>query len=175
VRRTIIAILLALALAVIPAANAFAAKTATVTVTATGGHLSIAISGGTDGNGAVPFGVVIESDNVSTATDNITLTNNGTVAADITIQGASSTGAGTNWTLADDGVPGGDIYGLEFSRDAAPAWTVIKRTAAVTYLNNLLVGAPNADKFGLLLSTPTTITDTTNVRTMVVTLTAARH
>jgi hypothetical protein len=165
--------LLALALAVIPAANAFAAKTATVTVTATGGHLSIAISGGTDGNGAVPFGVVIESDNVSTATDNITLTNNGTVAADITIQGASSTGAGTNWTLADDGVPGGDIYGLEFSRNAAPAWTVIKRTAAVTYLNNL--AAAGTDKFGLLLSTPTTITDTTNVRTMVVTLTAARH
>jgi len=168
VRRTIIAILLALALAVIPAANAFAAKTADVTVTATGAKLSIAITAGSPHD----FGTVLESDTVASALTQFTLTNNGTVAADIVIHGHNSTvgGGGTLWTLAD--APGTDTYAMQFSRNSAPGWTVIK-TTDVTYMSNL--AALGTDQFGLQLSTPTSITDTTNQQTMLVTLTASKH
>lgn len=168
-RRTLIAILLALALAVIPAANAFAAKTADVTVTATGGHLSIAITAGSP----YGFGTVVESDNVATALTQFTLTNDGTVTANIVIHGHNTTvgGGGTLWTLSDTGVPGVNTYGLFFSRNSAPGWTVIP-TTDVPYMSNLL--AAGTDQFGFQLSTPTTIADTTNQQTAITTLTASK-
>jgi hypothetical protein len=161
--RKFLALLLVVMLALIPAGSALAATSDTVTITMTGGTLSIST-----GSPTYDFGTVVQNASYSTATDQFTLTNDGTVQADIDIHGADATGGSPSWQLQAD--PGADIYALDFSRDLSPSWTEFT-TTDVDYIDDL--DASSSDSFGLQLWTPVTITDTTNQQSAVITLTAS--
>jgi hypothetical protein len=142
-----------------------------VTITATGGKLSITITKGTPWE----IGTVVQEETIETAVTRFGVDNDGTVNADITIHGHDTTaaGGGTPWTLSEDGTAGSNIYGLNFSRQAAPGWTAIPKTTPAVYLSGFTPAA-GVDEFGLQILTPTTITDTINLQTAIVTLSAAK-
>jgi len=117
------------------------------------------------------WGTVAEGQILSTLTTDFTVTNDGDVTVNIDIHGADTTCAGTPWTLSDTATPGADVYGLKFSRDSSPGWTIIP-TTDVDYMDGLL--ALGTDDFGLQLWTPTVISDTTNQQTGVITFTAVQ-
>jgi hypothetical protein len=171
-KRTLIAVMLALALVLIPAGSAFAAKDDTVTITMTGGNLSIDVTPNT----TYEFGMVVQDEFYSTMPSEdaqFTVTNDGTVQADIDIHGADTTitGAGTTWALqANPGTP--DIYALDFQRhEDLGIWHEFT-TADAPYMYDLDAAAN--DTFGLRLWTPVTITDTASEQTAIITLTASQ-
>jgi hypothetical protein len=166
--RKIIALLLAVMLVLIPAGSVLAATSDTVTITMTGGLLSITATSTPD---PYDFGTVVQDATYASALTAFTVENDGTVEVDITIHGANTTCAGTPWTLQAN--PGADIYALDFSRDASPGWTEFT-TADVDYMYDLPATGTDTDDFGLQLWTPVTITDTTNLQTAVITLTASQ-
>jgi len=156
-------------LVLIPAGSVFADKTATVTITMTGGNLSIST-----GEPTYPFGPVVQDETyITTSADaEFTVTNDGTVAADIDIHGANTTGGSPNWALVASGSLGGaDDYALDYQRAAAGGWNSILTTDS-DYLDDL--ASLGTDTFGLRLHTPTTITDTTNALSAVITFTASQ-
>ena len=163
--RKLLTLLLVVLLMLIPAGSALAATSDTVTITMTGGTLSITATSTPD---PYAFGTVVQDASYTTALTVFTVTNDGTVEADIAIHGADTTCAGTAWALQAD--PGADIYALDFSRSAAPAWTEFT-TTDVDYMYDL--ASLGSDDFGLQLWTPVTISDTTNLQTATITLTAS--
>jgi len=167
--KKIIAIALALAmmLVLIPAGSVFAAKTDTVTITMTGGTLSIDVTP----DDPYDFGEVVQDTSYTTTSVDAeyTLTNDGTVEADIDIHGANTTGGSPNWALAAN--PAGDTYALDFQRAAAGGWNSILTTDS-NYMYDL--ASLGTDTFGLQLWTPTTISDTANQQSAVITFTASQ-
>jgi hypothetical protein len=161
-----LALLLVVMLTLIPAGSALAATSDTVTITMTGGTLSITATSTPD---PYDFGTVVQDASYTTALTVFTVTNDGTVEADIAIHGDDTTSAGTPWQLQAD--PGADIYALDFSRNASPGWTEFT-TTDVDYMYDL--ASSSSDDFGLQLWTPVTISDTTNLQTAVITLTASQ-
>jgi hypothetical protein len=157
-----IALVLAMMLVLIPAGSVFAAKEATVTITMTGGTLSIAASSTPS---PYDFGPVVQDETYASDLIDFTVTNDGTVQADIDIHGAGS----TSWTLvAATGNP--DEYALNFQRSLVAGWNPILTTDN-DYMDDLNSG--NSDDFGVQLLTPTTIT-IPQAETAVITLTASQ-
>jgi len=164
--KKILVLLLAVVLMLIPAGSALAATSDTVTITMTGGLLSIDATSTPD---PYAFGTVVQDTSYASALTVFTVDNDGTVEADIAIHGADTTSAGTIWALQAN--PGADIYALDFSRNSSPGWTEFT-TSDVDYMYDL--ASAGTDDFGLQLWTPVTITDTTNLQTAVITLTASQ-
>ena len=67
-----------------------------------------------------------------------TLTNTGSVAVNVTIGGTDAVGANYTWTLAADGDPGSEIYGLK-----ATTTTTYNITVKKTPFNNLVTDLPH--------------------------------
>ncbi len=130
------------------------------------------------------FGTLVTSAIISTGLDYFTITNNSGFPVDIAISGTDMTG-GVAWDLADDGIPGADIYamkaGLEggsynlvfplaFPIDFDGELVIVKESAPYNTLkSNLADGA--TQKFGLELLAPTSFSDGV-VKSGTVTITA---
>ena len=166
--RKILALLLVVMLMLIPAGSALAATSDTVTVTMTGGTLSIST-----GSPTYAFGTVVQDASYITASADaqFTVTNDGTVEADIDIHGANTTGGTPNWTLVASGALGAaDDYALDFQRAPLLGWNSVLLTDT-DYMDDL--ASLGTDTFGLRLWTPVTIGDTGTPLSAVITLTAS--
>ena len=105
-KRFIISVILAISLVVVPASGALALTSQNVTITATPSYLSISNDPATWVMGNVSESTVYWSNDVEPVTTvngttdcNYTVTNDGSVTANISITGNNFTG-GTPWTLA---------------------------------------------------------------------------
>jgi hypothetical protein len=155
-KKTILATLLALALVLIPAGSALAAPstTGTVSITMTGGSLAITVYDKGTSNPATwnPTERILNDTKYTTtsADQEFTLTNAGTVTVDTTIIGADMSGPPA-WTLSDTGDNTGSTYGLWYKKFGG-ADTVIQRTTALTFVAPL--AEAGLQDFGLSMLTP---------------------
>ena len=125
-----LSLVLAVALLGVLAVPAFAANP-TVAITVTAKVVSITNSintwdiGVVDTSATVYFSATGEAD-----PDYSRITNTGSVAVDVAIQGQDIEGGAYDWTLAADGTPGSEIYGLKANSVAAPTVydIVVKKT-----------------------------------------------
>jgi hypothetical protein len=116
------------------------------------------------------FGALAASATPVTGLDYFTVTNNSAFPIDITISGTNMNG-GVTWTLADDGNPGADIYGLKAGLEGGDYTIIVKKTAPYNTLKASLAAA-GTQKFGLKLFAPTSFSDGIS-KSGTVTLTAA--
>jgi len=103
------------------------------------------------------FGMVAESATPVTGLTYFTVTNNSGFAVNITIGGTDMTG-GTTWTLADDGVPGANIYGLKAGLEGNDYTIIVKKNTPYNILVSSLADSAN-QKWGLKLFAPTSFSD----------------
>ena len=119
------------------------------------------------------FGIVEASSTTSTGLTHFTLTNNGNVAEDITINGTDMTGGGTTWTLSDTATAGSGICGLKCGLSGGSYNIIVKKTAPYNTLKSDLAVSGTQD-WGLQLLAPTANLYGNQV-SGTVTLTATQH
>lgn len=113
------------------------------------------------------FGTLDENSSYSTGLGYFTVTNNSGFPVNITIRGGNMTG-GIPWILADDAVPGEDIYGLKAGLNGESYNITVAKT------DTLLIGNltdNNSQQWGLELLSPTSFSDGTQ-KSAIVKLTA---
>lgn len=161
-RKTLALILsLVLALAVCLGGSAVALA-ATIGITVEGKEIAISIS-----PTSYDFGQVAESETKATGLTYFTLSNDGNVQVDTQIQGQALSGTGaTDWALG--AAAGADTYALKAGADAAYDITVA--TSATDFVLDL--AASGTEDFGLEFTAPTSITDTNDVKSGDVTISA---
>lgn len=130
------------------------------------------ISIGTDPVDKV-FGIIALGGTYPTGLDWGTLENDGGVDVDVYIYATDMTGAGYTWTLADDGVPGNNIYALKAGLEGGSYNKTVKRIGSTPY--NVLVASldpGNSTKWGFTLYAPTAWTEQGNIMTGTITVLA---
>ena len=167
---------------------AHAASSGTVTVTATGTFLDITITGGnwTLNSGSPidtstnyysnPLGeTTTPSDPVVDGECQNTLTNNSSVAIDVTIEWPDMTGTGDPWVNSDDGSNGSMIFGAKAQQSGSnwSAAVIAKESASYNTLISDLA-ASGTKKFVLNLYSPSAFTDA-NSKSCDVVLQSSEH
>jgi hypothetical protein len=116
------------------------------------------------------FNTVVIGNTSNTSINFFLVTNNCSVAIDITIQGSDFAGGDDTWTLSDNATVGDNIYGLMVGLDDADDNfdIIVKRSVAVILISNLAASANQS--WGLKLYMPSAITGYDN-QTMTATLT----
>lgn len=116
------------------------------------------------------FGALSPGTTDETGLAYFTTQNYGNSAINIMISGSDMTGAGVDWTLADDGNPGVDTHALKAGLNGGAYNTIVRKTSPY---NDLVVGlgAASSQDWGLKLWSPTSLSDN-NTKEGAVTLTA---
>ncbi|KKO02706.1 hypothetical protein LCGC14_0101550 [marine sediment metagenome] len=129
------------------------ATTDDVSATVTAQLVSVSVS-----DGIVEYGILALNTTEDTVTlvDTQTATNDGNVAADLSIRSSDAVG-GTTWELAVSA--GSDAFIHEFSIDAGVSWAAfnVDNVTYSTLVNN--VAASGNQTFDLKIGTPTASTD----------------
>jgi len=100
------------------------------------------------------IGSVNVSETKNTGLDYYTMTNDGDITCDITVNGTDMTGIGTTWTLSDTATAGDAIYGLKAGLTGESYNVIVRKSATYnTLVYNLI--ANGTQEFGLELYTPT--------------------
>ena len=165
-------ILAMLVVSVVPFSTALAADE-TITVTATGSYVDISVAGGAwtlnSGNAIAvddwyytnPLGeTTIPSDPVVDGECTHTITNDGSVAVDITVKWDDMSGTGDPWVNSDDGSNGSMVFGAK-AQESGENWSsavVAKESASYnTLVSSLAASGTKKVTFGL--ESPTAFTD----------------
>ena len=175
--RKILALVLVMAMLVstlvLCAPVAYAASSANITVTATGTYLDISVSGGdwtlnsgdpidtSDWYYTNPLGETTDpSDPVVDAECTNTLTNNSSVAINVTLEWPDMTGTGDPWVNSDDGSNGSMIFGAKAQASGANWSTAIVAKESSPY-NTLIsnLAASGTKKFVYGFYSPSAFTD----------------
>jgi len=102
------------------------------------------------------FGTIPVNTTATTGLAYFTVTNTGSVTADVTIQGTDATGGADTWTLSDTATPGENTYALKAGLDGNDYTIIVKKSAPYNTLVSDL--APSAtQKWGLKLWMPTSL------------------
>lgn len=129
----------------------------------------------TNAPGTYGFGTVAVGGTANTSINYFTITNTGSVAVDVTIQGTDATGGDDTWTLSDTATPGENIYGLKAGLDDGDdSFDVVvkKNTPYNTLVSNLAEDA--TQDWGLKLWMPTSLSGYDNQQmTATITLVAS--
>lgn len=124
-----------------------------VTATVTAQQIALSVS-----DGAVAYGTLDIGSTMTTLTDGVndtqTVTNDGNVNQDFSIQGQDS--SPDNWTLA--ATAGSDTYAHEFSTDSGVGWTAMESATYTTFATG--VGASASESLDLNIHMPTSTTAT---------------
>ena len=102
------------------------------------------------------FGIVELNTASSTTIDYFIITNTGSVAVDIDIQGGDLTGGDDTWTLSDNATVGENIYGLKAGLDDADdLFDIVVMNSLYELINNL--GVSDNQSWGLQLLMPSAV------------------
>ena len=102
------------------------------------------------------YGTVLPGATSNTTLNYFTVTNNCTIAIDVTIQGADLTGSGDTWTLSDNATVGDNIYGLKAGLNGGSFNIIVEKSVAVTLVSNLAASANQT--WGLQILMPSAVT-----------------
>lgn len=122
---------------------------------------------------AKEFGVIYPGESYATGLTWGTITNTGGIPIDIYICATDMVGGGYTWVLANDAVPGYNVYGLKAGLEGGSYSIIIKREGSTPY--NILVsglGPGNTQRWGFTLYAPTSWTEHGNIMSGTITLLA---
>lgn len=177
------AVLLLMAMLLIPL-SAGAATTATITVTATGSYVDISLTGGNWTMGVIavntsyytnPLGATTSPSNpVVDGECQHTLSNDGSVSVDVTVQYGNMTGTGDPWNNSDDETNGSMIFGAP-AQESGANWSAAVSANATAPFNTLIssLATSSTKKFVVGFLSPTAFTDS-NEKSGTITLTASQ-
>ena len=106
------------------------------------------------------FGTIGVGATAATGLTHFEVENSSGFPVDVYIKGTDLTG-GTTWTLADDGTPDEDIYGLRAGLEGGAYNIIVKKSEPYNKLVSALA-SEGTQKWGLELKSPTSLTDPTD-------------
>ena len=176
-RKILTSLVLAVALILVLAVPAAAANP-TVSITVTAEVVAITNSQNTWGIGTVATSATVYFSADGNQDDNYSrITNTGSVAVDVEIQGDDIEGGDYDWTLADTGDPGTEIYGLNAtSGNGTGTYTTIVKSSSYNDITTDLA-ADDVWDWSMKFAGPTAFNanDDGEQKSTTVTLVASKH
>ena len=163
--RKVLLILILIALVVWMEPLAWGADTAQVSCTVTAQNIAVSIS-----DGSIAYGTIALNSSESTLdlSDTQTVSNDGNVAENFSVEGADASGSSVTWTLST--APGSDAFEHEFSNDGGTGWTALT-TSYQTLASNIAASATTS--LDLRIDMPTATTDYSEHSTTVTVMASA--